>query len=73
MNQLAEFRITRNLSQQAFAELLGTSPGYAHDLQTGRRKPSPSMSRRIEQITGIPRHVLRPDIFDHAPQETVAA
>jgi transcriptional regulator with XRE-family HTH domain len=63
MTHLAEFRKSRNLTRAQFAQLLGVTAGHSHDLEFGRRKPSPSLVFRIESITGISRHDLRPDIY----------
>lgn len=63
MDSLVTYRSRRGINQQQLASELGTSPGYLHDLETGRRKPSPALTRKIEELTGISRHELRPDIF----------
>lgn len=63
MEQIASYRNENNLSRQTLAEKLGTSEGYLHDIESGRRKPSLEFAVRIETVTGIPRHELRPDIF----------
>lgn len=63
MEQLIAYRSANKLTQQALAERLKTSPGYLHDIETGRRKPSPVLAVRIEHVTGIPRSDIRPDVF----------
>lgn len=63
MDQLIKFRDAHKLTQQGLAALLGTSAGYLHDLENGRRKPSLALANRIERVTGIPRREIRPDIF----------
>ncbi|MFK2876924.1 hypothetical protein [Rhodanobacter hydrolyticus] len=37
--------------RQALAEACDTIPDYLWQLATGRRKPSPSLARRIEEAT----------------------
>lgn len=63
MDQLIKFRDAHKLTQQGLASLIGTSAGYLHDLENGRRKPSLALASRIERVTGIPRREIRPDIF----------
>ena len=46
-----------------FAAEVGISVGFAHDLLRGRRKPSALMALRIEEVTGIPREDMRPDLY----------
>ena len=72
MEQLITFRETREMSQKALAALLGTSAGYLHDLESGRRRPSPALANRIERLTGIPREALLPDVFGPAKSEAAA-
>lgn len=63
MEQLTAYRTEHRLTPQALADKLRTSAGYLHDIETGRRKPSLEFAVRIEAVTGIPRHQIRPDIF----------
>ncbi len=63
MNTLTAYRIANSLTLESAAKMLGTSPGYLHDLEAGRRVPSPLRAVVIERLTGISRHVLRPDVF----------
>ena len=73
MEQLLAYRSANALTLEGMAAKLGTSPGYLHDLEKGRRKPSPQLANTIERITGISRHDLRPDIYGPAKQEDAAA
>lgn len=73
MTTLHEYRSTNDLTLEGLAAKLGTSPGYLHDLEKGRRKPSPQLANEIERITGISRHDLRPDIFGPAPATMAVA
>lgn len=69
MNALSKYRSVHALKQQELAEKIGTSPGYLNDLESGRRKPSPSMANKIERLTGIAREDLLPEVFGPAPKE----
>jgi DNA-binding transcriptional regulator YdaS (Cro superfamily) len=72
MEQLLAYRSANALTLEGMAAKLGTSPGYLHDLEKGRRKPSPQLANTIERITGISRHELRPDVFGPAKQGEAA-
>jgi transcriptional regulator with XRE-family HTH domain len=43
------------------------SVSYASEILSGARRPSASLAKRLEQVAGIPKHELRPDVFD-APE-----
>ena len=68
MNPLTRYRADKGLSQSDLARIIGTSRGYLHDLEAGRRRASFGLARRIEAVTGVPRERIRPDIFGPAPQ-----
>lgn len=72
MEQLLAYRSANALTLEGMAAKLGTSPGYLHDLEKGRRKPSPQLANTIERITGISRHELRPDVFGPAKEGAAA-
>lgn len=63
MDALIRFRKESGLSQSELAERIGTSPGYLHDIENGRRKPSAKLARHIEAVTGVPRAILLPEVF----------
>ena len=42
-----------NLSQNAFARLVGIDPGYLSQMLNGKRRPSPSMRARLMAALGI--------------------
>jgi transcriptional regulator with XRE-family HTH domain len=63
MSIITEYRTAQKMTLEALAALIGTSPGYLHDLEAGRRKASPAMCNIIEAATGIPRILIRPDIY----------
>ena len=44
-----------NLTQKAFAHLVGIDPGYLSQMLSGKRRPSPSMRVRLMKALGIER------------------
>lgn len=58
--------------QAALAAALGVTQGAISHWRTGRSRPNVRDVARIEEKTGIPRNVLRPDIFGPQPEETAA-
>lgn len=55
--------------REKLAEDCGTKYDYLRKLcGNGGRKPSPELAKKIEEITGIHRGHLRPDIWD-APKD----
>jgi DNA-binding transcriptional regulator YdaS (Cro superfamily) len=63
--------------RDALVAELGTSKEYLWQVaeQWRGRKASPDLAKRIDAITGgqVPRHELRPDIWDAPAVEAVAA
>lgn len=62
---ITALRTELNLSQQAFAELLGlTSKGHVSQLERGDTKPSVAVALKIEEISQgrIPAHELNNDV-----------
>jgi transcriptional regulator with XRE-family HTH domain len=51
-------------SPTELSQAAGISVSYASEILSGKRKPSPALALRIEMRAGVPRHQLRPDIFD---------
>lgn len=64
MNELTDWRKSQNLNANEAAAKLGVSRTQLFRLESGARLASPSCAKRIEAITGIPRSIIRPDIFD---------
>jgi transcriptional regulator with XRE-family HTH domain len=64
MNELVKFRESRGLTQSQLGELLGTTKATVSRWETDKRQPDPAMALTIEKILGIPRHLVRPDIYD---------
>lgn len=60
---LREYRDKRGLSQQELADKLGVSRQMVGLVETGERRIAAEDVLDWEKKTGIPRTVLRPDIF----------
>lgn len=60
-----------NGNQSAFAKAIGTTQqNISNWLRKGRPVPA-ELVLRLEEVTGIPRHVWRPDVYP-APQSAAA-
>jgi len=66
MEILEKYREEKGLTKTQLADLLGISPAMISLIVSGARQPGFALTRRIEEITGIPRALLRPDIFGDA-------
>jgi DNA-binding transcriptional regulator YdaS (Cro superfamily) len=51
-------------SQSAVGKMLGVSAAEVSRWESGRRQVPAERVIEFEKITGIPRHKLRPDVFD---------
>lgn len=67
MNTLREWRKEKNLSATEAGELIGVSRVQWFRMETGVRSVAGDKVLTLEEITGISRHVLRPDIFGEQP------
>ncbi len=56
--------VTKPLTPTELARMVDISVPYASQILSGKRPPSAALARLIEEKAGIPRHTLRPDIFD---------
>lgn len=63
MTLVEYFRNQPRGSKAALAEKLGISRTWMSQILSGRRLPSPSLANQIEQLTGVKRETLRPDLF----------
>jgi DNA-binding transcriptional regulator YdaS (Cro superfamily) len=64
MDALRRWRLSLpNPTLEEAAKLLGISPQQMWRYENGERQVSPTRAAEIEAITGIPRAVLRPDVF----------
>lgn len=67
---LITWRKARELTQVEAGELLGVNQPTIAKWESG--KVSPGKALKVHQVTGIPLHVLRPDIYPK-PQSIEAA
>lgn len=63
MEKLFTWRKANELSAEAAGKLIGVSKVQWLRLETGDRRIAPERVLLIENLTGISRHELRPDIF----------
>jgi len=66
MEPLEQYRIKNGLTKTQLAGTLGVSPAMISLIASGARKPGFALTQRIEAVTGIPRHILRPDVYEAA-------
>ena len=60
----------REGGQAAFARRIEAPPAFVWQWCEGKRPISPKFARKIEEVFGVSRHELRPDVF--GPAEGVA-
>lgn len=63
LSALTEYRKTRGISQEEFAEALGVSRPTVTRWETGARKIDGKLVPTVSERTGIPVSALRPDLF----------
>ena len=75
MDALRNWRLSLpdNQTLEAAGKLLGISAVQMHRYETGERRVPPTRVVEIESITGIPRTILRPDVFIDGSAEEDAA
>jgi len=66
MITLREWRKARGLSATEAGELIGVSRVQWFRMETGERSVAGNKVLKVEEITGISRHELRPDLFGEA-------
>jgi transcriptional regulator with XRE-family HTH domain len=66
MNAIFKYRLDHKLTQEQLAEQLGISKASVCRFESGVRKPSVKRVDKITELTGIPRHELRPDVWEAA-------
>jgi len=49
-----DYLINKHLSPKQLAVKLGISESYMSMLRLGRRRPSPDLGQKIEDVTGVP-------------------
>lgn len=63
MDPITQYRDKRKLTQEALAALVGTTKATISRIESGKRKPSVPLARRIAKTTGISMKALRPDVY----------
>jgi transcriptional regulator with XRE-family HTH domain len=51
------------MTQKELAILLDVTQTYVCNLENGRFRPGPHLATRLQEILGVPRDLLRPDVF----------
>ena len=59
---LTSYRAKVGASQTELAARVGTAASYISQIETGFRRPSIEMAKRIAAATGLPISDLRPDL-----------
>lgn len=70
MEPLREYLKAERGRAKALAEKLGVFQSSISQWATGTSKVPPERVLEIEEITGVSRHALRPDIFGPPPSPT---
>ena len=65
LSSLKEYRQREKLSQEGLAELLELPQSMISFLENGRRRLDPTKVKQVSLLTGIPKHKLRPDLFEN--------
>lgn len=73
METLRTWRKAKGLSAEDAATKIGVSAVHWFRMESGARAVAADKALAIEELTGISRHVLRPDIFGPAPKKGRAA
>lgn len=66
MEALTRYMEKESVTQAALACQLGISPSMMSLILSGARQPGIALVKKIEAATGIPRNVLRPDVYEAA-------
>lgn len=70
MDKLRKWRSESGLSLEEAGALVGVSGVQWHRYETGTRAVAADKAAKLEGITGIPCHEIRPDVF---PAPTIPA
>lgn len=65
---LRTYRKQNDISFEAMAARIDVSKSFLSQVENGQRNLSPRAAYRVSEITGIPVHDLRPDIFRQMEQ-----
>jgi DNA-binding transcriptional regulator YdaS (Cro superfamily) len=63
MKELLEIKNSSFKNQKEMADFIGVSQGSLSDWLSGEKRISPNNAKKIEKLFGIPRELLRPDIY----------
>lgn len=66
MDALQQYIDREKTTQAALAAKLSISPSALNLILKGKRQPGFALTKKIEAVTGIPRHALRPDVYEAA-------
>lgn len=66
MDALSRYIQDNGLTQAALAQQLHIAPAYLSQILSGVRRPGIELTKSIEAVTGIQRHILRPDVYEAA-------
>lgn len=73
METIKYWRTAKGYSLDEAGALIGVSGVQWHRYETGTRKVSALKVMQMEALTGIPCHLLRPDMFCHSHNKDRAA
>lgn len=71
MNELIKYRVAKGLTQSNVGKLLGATKATISRWENDQRRPDPAMAIAIEKKLGIPRHLVRPDIYSEVSSPAV--
>jgi transcriptional regulator with XRE-family HTH domain len=66
MEPLVQYIRDNALRQSTLAKQLGIADATLSNILKGKRRPGFALAMKIEQVTGIPRSTLRPDVYEAA-------
>jgi transcriptional regulator with XRE-family HTH domain len=61
---LSQYRKSKDLTQNELAEFLNFDQSTISNLENGRRRLDATKVKRVSELTGIPKHALRPDLYE---------
>lgn len=70
VHPIKKYRKERGLTQAALAKKLHVSRAYVGLVESGDRQIDPGEIAKWEEVTGVPREVLRADVFERRQGES---
>ena len=61
---LSEYRKLQHMTQDELAEFLDLDQSTISNLENGRRRLDATKVKKVSELTGIPKHELRPDLYE---------